>query len=65
MVVRGILKDSLALEHCQASGLPPPLPVEDFELEKVLRDMPQKCFEFKRLPHAREPLDIAPGTTMI
>ncbi|XP_008781955.1 probable phosphoribosylformylglycinamidine synthase, chloroplastic/mitochondrial [Phoenix dactylifera] len=62
---RIILKDSLAIEHCQSSGLPHPPPIVDLELEKLLGDMPQKCFEFKRMPQMNEPLDIAPGTTLM
>lgn len=62
---RVVLIDSLAIEHCKSNGLPPPPPVEDLELEKVLGDMPQKCFEFKRTPQVLQPLDIAPETTLI
>lgn len=62
---RVVLIDSLAIEHCRSSGLPPPPPAVDLELEKVLGDMPQKCFEFRRTSQVREPLDIAPGTTLL
>ncbi|MCI35345.1 phosphoribosylformylglycinamidine synthase chloroplastic/mitochondrial-like, partial [Trifolium medium] len=47
------------------NGLPPPPPAVDLELEKVLGDMPQKSFEFNRIVYEREPLDIAPGITVI
>ncbi|KAF0921008.1 hypothetical protein E2562_037987 [Oryza meyeriana var. granulata] len=57
-----VLIDSAAVEHAKLNGLPPPTPVEDLELEKVLGDMPQKTFEFKRVSLASEPLDIAPET---
>ncbi|GLT75445.1 hypothetical protein SLA2020_471690 [Shorea laevis] len=56
---RVVLVDSLAVEKCHSSGLSPPPPAVDLELEKVLGDMPQKSFEFHRVAHAREPLDIA------
>ncbi|OVA14622.1 AIR synthase related protein [Macleaya cordata] len=62
---RVVLVDSVAVERCQSSGLPPPPPAVDLELEKVLGDMPQKSFEFTRFVQAREPLDIAPGTTIM
>ncbi|KAM4093948.1 hypothetical protein ACB094_06G157400 [Castanea mollissima] len=62
---RIVLVDSLAIEKCHSSGLPPPPPAVDLELEKVLGDMPQKSFEFHRVVHAREPLDIAPGITVM
>lgn len=58
---RAVLVDSKAIEKCQSSGLPPPPPAVDLELEKVLGHMPQKTFEFNRVVHVREPLDIAPG----
>ncbi|KAJ0046007.1 hypothetical protein Pint_06354 [Pistacia integerrima] len=61
---RVVLVDSLAIQKCQSSGLPPPPPAVDLELEKVLGDMPQKTFEFSRFDQAREPLDIAPGITV-
>ncbi|KAE8661053.1 putative phosphoribosylformylglycinamidine synthase [Hibiscus syriacus] len=35
------------------------------ELEKVLGDIPQKSFEFKRVTYVQEPLDVAPGTTVM
>ncbi|GJM96398.1 hypothetical protein PR202_ga13228 [Eleusine coracana subsp. coracana] len=60
-----VLIDSAAVEHAKSNGLPPPTPVEELELEKVLGDMPQKTFEFKRLSHVTEPLDIAPGVTLM
>ncbi|KAL3838437.1 hypothetical protein ACJIZ3_023028 [Penstemon smallii] len=60
-----ILVDSLAIERCSSSGLPPPPPAVDLELEKVLGDMPQKTFEFHRLVNAREPLDIVPSITVM
>ncbi|KAL0459098.1 UNVERIFIED_CONTAM: putative phosphoribosylformylglycinamidine synthase, chloroplastic/mitochondrial [Sesamum latifolium] len=62
---RIVLVDSLAIERCNSNGLPPPLPAVDLELEKVLGDMPQKTFEFRRIINAREPLDIAPGITVM
>ncbi|KAH7670802.1 phosphoribosylformylglycinamidine synthase protein [Dioscorea alata] len=62
---RVVLVDSSAIVQCQSSGLPVPPPVVDLELEKVLGDMPQKCFQFKRMPPVLEPVDIAPGTTLI
>ncbi|XP_047325227.1 probable phosphoribosylformylglycinamidine synthase, chloroplastic/mitochondrial [Impatiens glandulifera] len=37
----------------------------DLELEKVLGDMPQKTFEFHRRIPVLEPLDIAPGITVM
>ncbi|KAG6670142.1 probable phosphoribosylformylglycinamidine synthase, chloroplastic/mitochondrial [Carya illinoinensis] len=60
-----VLVDSLAIQKCHLSGLPPPPPAVDLELEKVLGDMPQKSFEFFRMVHVREPLDIAPGVTVM
>uniref|UniRef100_A0A0D9V8R7 phosphoribosylformylglycinamidine synthase n=1 Tax=Leersia perrieri TaxID=77586 RepID=A0A0D9V8R7_9ORYZ len=60
-----VLVDSTAVEHAKLNGLHPPTPVEDLELEKVLGDMPQKTFEFKRIPLVSEPLDIAPGVTVM
>ncbi|ONK57165.1 uncharacterized protein A4U43_C10F17270 [Asparagus officinalis] len=54
---RVVLVDSSATEHSS--------PVEDLELEKVLGDMPQKVFEFKRMPQVHQPLDIAPGVTFM
>ncbi|KAG2730347.1 hypothetical protein I3843_01G282100 [Carya illinoinensis] len=60
-----VLVDSLAIQKCHSSGLPPPPPAVDLELEKVLGDMPQKSFEFFRMVHVREPLDIAPGVTVM
>ncbi|GLT43829.1 hypothetical protein SLA2020_177590 [Shorea laevis] len=62
---RVVLVDSLAIEKGLTSGLPPPPPAVDLELEKVLGDMPQKNFEFCRVAHRREPLDIAPGITVM
>lgn len=62
---RVVLVDSSAIEKCRANGLPPPPPAVDLELEKVLGDMPQKSFEFHRVVPAREPLDIAPGITVM
>lgn len=62
---RVVLVDSVAVEKCRASGLPPPPPAVDLELEKVLGDMPQKTFEFHRVSNALEPLDIAPGITIM
>ncbi|XP_071725169.1 probable phosphoribosylformylglycinamidine synthase, chloroplastic/mitochondrial [Rutidosis leptorrhynchoides] len=58
---RVVLVDSLAVKKCESEGLPPPPPAVDLELEKVLGDMPQKQFEFDRVVHAQEPLDIAPS----
>ncbi|KAK9103965.1 hypothetical protein Scep_020809 [Stephania cephalantha] len=60
-----VLVDSLAEEKCRSAGLPPLPPAVDLELEKVLGDMPQKSFEFTRVVEAQEPLDIAPGTTLM
>ncbi|VAH04252.1 unnamed protein product [Triticum turgidum subsp. durum] len=60
-----VLIDGAAVEHAKLSGLPPPLPVVDLELEKVLGDMPQKTFEFKRVSRSSEPLDIAPEVTLM
>lgn len=62
---RVVLIDSLAILRSQSSGLPLPPPAVDLELEKVLGDMPQKCFEFHRMDNATEPLDIAPGITVM
>ncbi|KAL6178387.1 hypothetical protein ACLB2K_049905 [Fragaria x ananassa] len=62
---RIVLIDSLAIEKSKSSGLPPPDPAVNLELEKVLGDMPQKSFEFQRMADAREPLDIAPGITVM
>ncbi|XP_021739143.1 probable phosphoribosylformylglycinamidine synthase, chloroplastic/mitochondrial [Chenopodium quinoa] len=62
---RVVLVDSAAIEKCRLDGVPPPLPAVDLELEKVLGDMPQKTFEFQRVAHPQEPLDIAPGTTVM
>lgn len=60
-----ILLDSLAIEHAAANGLPPPYPAVDLDLEKVLGDMPRKRFEFKRTQAVSEPLDFAPGLTIM
>ncbi|CAN7054454.1 unnamed protein product [Brassica rapa subsp. trilocularis] len=62
---RCTLIDSTAKAKCEKEGLPPPPPAVDLELEKVLGDMPKKTFEFKRVDYAREPLDIAPGITLM
>ncbi|KAL5733179.1 hypothetical protein ACOSQ2_032871 [Xanthoceras sorbifolium] len=62
---RAVLVDSLAIKKSQSSGLPPPPPAVDLELERVLGDMPQKTFEFHRMDQVREPLDIAPGITVM
>lgn len=59
------LIDSLAIERCSSTGVPPPPPAVDLELEKVLGDMPQKTFEFHRVDNSLEPLDIAPGITLM
>ncbi|KAJ0765549.1 putative phosphoribosylformylglycinamidine synthase [Helianthus annuus] len=40
-------------------------PAVDLELEKVLGDMPQKTFEFHRVNDKHEPLEIAPGVTLL
>lgn len=62
---RVVLVDSKAIENCGSRGLPSPPPAVDLELDKVLGDMPQKCFEFHRVSDARESLDIAPGITVM
>lgn len=62
---RVTLVDSLSIEKSRLNGLPPPPAAVDLELEKVLGDMPQKTFEFRRESHARVPLDIAPGITVM
>ncbi|KAK4799192.1 hypothetical protein SAY86_024557 [Trapa natans] len=62
---RVVLVDSAAIQKNKESGLPPPHPAVDLELEKVLGDMPQKCFEFHRVDDARDQLDVAPGITVI
>ncbi|KAL9226843.1 hypothetical protein vseg_002610 [Gypsophila vaccaria] len=62
---RVVLVDSAAIEKSHADGTAPPPPAVDLELEKVLGDMPQKTFEFQRQVHPREPLDIAPGITLM
>lgn len=62
---RVVLVDSLAIERCRSSGIPSPPPAVDLELEKVLGDMPQKTFEFHRVANALEPLDIAPGISLM
>ncbi|GAB4854109.1 hypothetical protein Ancab_022692 [Ancistrocladus abbreviatus] len=62
---RVVLVDGLEIQKCRSSGLPPPPPAVDLELEKVLGDMPQKCFEFHRVIKLREPLDIAPGISVM
>ncbi|KAI3505073.1 hypothetical protein L1887_26957 [Cichorium endivia] len=59
------LIDSHAIEKCKSNNLPLPPPAVDLELEKVLGDMPQKTFEFHRVNDTRDPLDIAPGITLI
>ncbi|KAG9455071.1 hypothetical protein H6P81_007975 [Aristolochia fimbriata] len=61
---RIVLVDSRDIEDRQSGGLPPPSPAVDLELEKVLGDMPQKSFEFKRTVQDQEPLDIAPCVTI-
>ncbi|OWM87818.1 hypothetical protein CDL15_Pgr019402 [Punica granatum] len=62
---RVVLVDSTTIQKNSESGLPPPPPAVDLELEKVLGDMPQKSFEFNRVVDARDPLDIAPGITVL
>ncbi|CAN8234853.1 unnamed protein product [Cochlearia groenlandica] len=62
---RCTLIDSIAAAKCSKEGLPPPPPAVDLELEKVLGDMPKKTFEFNRVDYLREPLDIAPGITLM
>ncbi|KAF3668396.1 Phosphoribosylformylglycinamidine synthase [Capsicum annuum] len=62
---RIVLLDSVAIEKCRSSGLPPPPPAVDLELEKVLGDMPKKTFELNRMNTLREPLDIGPATTVL
>ncbi|GFP86367.1 probable phosphoribosylformylglycinamidine synthase chloroplastic/mitochondrial [Phtheirospermum japonicum] len=60
-----VLVDSSAIERCESNGLPHPPPAVDLELEKVLGDMPRKTFEFHRVANRTEPLDIAPGITVL
>uniref|UniRef100_A0A0C9RY68 phosphoribosylformylglycinamidine synthase n=1 Tax=Wollemia nobilis TaxID=56998 RepID=A0A0C9RY68_9CONI len=60
-----VLIDSMAKEHCVSNGLPPPLPAVDLDLEKVLGDMPHKHYEFTRKIEPVEPLEIAPGVTVV
>ncbi|KAL9680080.1 hypothetical protein QQ045_017955 [Rhodiola kirilowii] len=62
---RVVLVDSLAVKRNQSNGSPPPPLAVDLELEKVLGDMPQKSFEFNRIVYPHEPLDIAPGVTVM
>ncbi|KAF5741880.1 hypothetical protein HS088_TW10G00887 [Tripterygium wilfordii] len=62
---RVVLIDSLAIQKSQSSGLPSPPPAVDLELEKVLGDMPQKSFKFNRVVPTLEPLDIAPGISVL
>lgn len=62
---RVVLVDSSAIQKCQLNGLATPPPAVDLELDKVLGDMPQKTFQFHRVNDAREPLDIAPGITVM
>lgn len=62
---RVVLVDSLAVEKSKSNGLPPPPLAVDLELEKVLGDMPQKSFEFNRIVYPLDPLDIAPGVTVM
>eukprot|EP00897_Mesotaenium_endlicherianum_P000810 jgi/Mesen1/1072/ME000123S00248 len=52
-----------ALAEAEATGLPPPRPAVDLDLEKVLGDMPRKRFDFVRQVEPREALDIPPGLT--
>ncbi|KAJ4973333.1 hypothetical protein NE237_006507 [Protea cynaroides] len=63
--IRAIVVDSLAREHFRSSGHPEPLPAVDLELDKVLKDMPQKCSEFNWMVSTRKPLDIALGTRLM
>ncbi|KAJ3678115.1 hypothetical protein LUZ60_001918 [Juncus effusus] len=60
-----VLIDGLEIEKARERNLPLPNPVEDLELEKVLGDMPQKKFEFERVEKVLDPLDIAPGVTLL
>ncbi|CAN1145051.1 Probable phosphoribosylformylglycinamidine synthase, chloroplastic/mitochondrial [Linum perenne] len=62
---RCVLVDRLAVEKSRSSGLPIPPPAVDLELSKVLGDMPQKTFEFQRVAKVHEPLNIAPGLTVL
>ncbi|XP_031497055.1 probable phosphoribosylformylglycinamidine synthase, chloroplastic/mitochondrial [Nymphaea colorata] len=55
-----VLVDSFDVEKCHSSGLPPPSPIVDLDLEKVLGSMPQKQFEFKRTIEAQQPFHIYP-----
>ncbi|KAK5839226.1 hypothetical protein PVK06_008000 [Gossypium arboreum] len=59
-----VLVNSVAIKKSRASRLLSPPPTVNLELEKVLGDMPQKSFEFKRVAYARESLDVAPGITV-
>ncbi|EPS62326.1 hypothetical protein M569_12463, partial [Genlisea aurea] len=60
-----VLIDTEAIQRATSAGLPPPPPAVDLELEKVLGDMPKKTFHFIRAVSAKEPFDIAPGTTVM
>ncbi|KAH9619161.1 hypothetical protein KSS87_003279 [Heliosperma pusillum] len=62
---RVVLVDTVAIEKSRLEGVAPHPPAVDLELEKVLGDMPQKTFEFQRMVHPCEPLDIAPGVTVM
>lgn len=62
---RVVLVNSAAIQKNYEKGLPRPPPAVDLKLEKVLGDMPQKSFEFHRVDDAQDPLDIAPGITVV
>ena len=60
-----ILSDSALKKESEAQGLPPPMPAVDLDLEKVLGDMPRKSYEFTRMLEPAEPLEIAPGQSVM
>eukprot|EP00252_Welwitschia_mirabilis_P005660 TRINITY_DN16170_c0_g1_i1.p1 TRINITY_DN16170_c0_g1~~TRINITY_DN16170_c0_g1_i1.p1 ORF type:complete len:1431 (+),score=331.63 TRINITY_DN16170_c0_g1_i1:331-4623(+) len=60
-----VLIDSVANKEAISSGVPPPRPAVDLDLDKVLGDMPRKQYNFSRRIEKLEPLDIAPGVTVM
>ncbi|KAL6637031.1 hypothetical protein ACP70R_024603 [Stipagrostis hirtigluma subsp. patula] len=60
-----VLINSEAVVHAKLNVLPPPSRVEEFELEKVIGDIPQQTFEFKRISEVMEPLVIGPDVTLM